>query len=438
MEFFKQALFVFYCSLCFITFGDCRGYSKVNYKKVGVTMKRSAKLWSLSFILLTVANALLFLVFEMMFPTLPLFITTLGGSAAQVGLVTGVFMVSAIAIRPFSGFLATKIDKKYLLIIGVVISALSTGAYYLAPNMEVLMVTRLIHGIGFGLATTYFVTIVAEIIPVERRGEGIGYFGVGETVAISIGPMVGIMLLDVYGYQRLFLGGMAFLLLATLSIFLVKRKAEDVLPTQRIRFKLFEKQVLLPTLLALFVGVAAGGVMSYMSLYALEKNFEHVGLFFFIVAAAGFIVRFISGRLFDKYGPSIILIPAGISALVGLYVLYLAEANMSFFIAAVLYGLGFGAIFPTIQTWCLNLVKEHEHEGAMSSFFNMFDLGIGGGAVLLGLIATNYSYQTLYLVTIVFYVIFLLLYIVSELYKIMVRKRMNKNDGKQIDKVRSL
>lgn len=396
--------------------------------KNGVKVKSSAKLWSLSFVFLTIANALLFMVFEMLLPTLPLFITTLGGSAMQIGLVTGSFMMSAIIIRPFAGVLATKVNKKYLLIIGAAISTLTTGAYYLAPNIEVLMVIRLVHGAGFGLATTYFATIVAEIIPVERRGEGIGYFGVGETVAISIGPMVGIMLLDVSGYQRLFLGGMAILLLATLSLLLVKRKEkeDDTISMQKVRIKLFERRVLIPAFLILFVGVAAGGIMSYMSLYAIEKNFEHVGLFFFLIAVAGFIVRFFSGSLFDKYGTSVILIPGGILALVGLCVLYMAQANMTFFVAAILYGLGFGAIFPTIQTWCLNLVEEHEHEGAMASFFNMFDIGIGGGAILLGLVATNYSYQALYLVAIIFYIIFLFVYIFYEMHKMLARKKMKE------------
>ena len=263
--------------------------------KTGVKVKSPAKLWSLSFIFLTVANALLFMAFEMLLPTLPLFVTTLGGNATQIGLVTGIFMISAIGVRPFAGVLATKMNKKYLFIIGAAISTLTTGAYYLAPNGEVLMAIRLVHGAGFGLATTYFATIVAEIIPKEGRGEGIGYFGVGETVAISVGPMVGIMLLDVYGYQRLFIGGMAILLLATLSLVVVRRKAEDSLPTEKVRVKLFEKRVLFPAFLILFTGVAAGGIMSYMSLYAIEKNFEQVGLFFFGIAIASFVIRFFSG-----------------------------------------------------------------------------------------------------------------------------------------------
>lgn len=87
----------------------------------------SEKLWSLPYVFLMVSNALLFMVFEMMLPTLPLFVRTIGGDAAQIGLVTGSFTLSAILVRIFAGVLATKINKKYLLIIGVAICTLTTG-----------------------------------------------------------------------------------------------------------------------------------------------------------------------------------------------------------------------------------------------------------------------------------------------------------------------
>lgn len=129
--------------------------------------KVNNKIWSLSFIFVVISNALVFMIFEMLLPTLPLFVNALGGGASQVGLVTGIFMLSAILIRPFAGLLATKSDKKMLLIFGVIIMALSTGAYYLASNISTLLIIRLIHGAGFGLVTTYFATLAAEIMVLD-------------------------------------------------------------------------------------------------------------------------------------------------------------------------------------------------------------------------------------------------------------------------------
>lgn len=362
----------------------------------------TAKMWSLSFIFVTLSNAFLFMVFEMLLPTLPLFVTAIGGGAKQVGLVTGIFMISAIAIRPFAGVLAKRFNKKYLLIFGIVISACSTGAYYLASDVSVLLLIRLIHGAGFGLATTYFATIAAEIIPKERRGEGIGYFGVGETIAVSVGPMIGISALELYDFERLFLGGMSILLLAVLMAALVRRRpeAKDTGEKGRIKIKVLERRVLFPSFLIFLVGIAASGIMSFFALYAIEKGFRSVGMFFFLIAAASFFIRLISGKIFDRFGAAAILIPASIFSIAGLSILYIAQTNAMFFTAAICYGFGFGSIFPAIQTWCINLVEEHEHEDAMGTFFNFFDMGIGGGSLLLGVVATIYSYRELYIASI--------------------------------------
>ncbi|MCY7781666.1 MULTISPECIES: MFS transporter [unclassified Bacillus (in: firmicutes)] len=391
--------------------------------EVQVEKTHTVKMWSLSFVFVTLSNAFLFMVFEMLLPTLPLFVTAIGGGAKQVGLVTGIFMISAIAIRPFAGVLAKRFNKKYLLIFGIVISACSTGAYYLASDVSVLLLIRLIHGAGFGLATTYFATIAAEIIPKERRGEGIGYFGVGETIAVSVGPMIGIAALELYDFERLFLGGMSILLLAVLMAVLVRRQpeAKDTAEKGMVKVKVLERRVLFPSFLILLVGIAASGIMSFFSLYAIEKGFRSVGMFFFLIAAASFFIRLISGKIFDRFGAGAILIPASIFSIAGLSILYIAQTNAMFFTAAICYGFGFGSIFPAIQTWCINLVEEDEHEDAMGTFFNFFDMGIGGGSLLLGVVATIYSYQTLYIASVLVYLLFLLLYILFICSK---RKRM--------------
>ncbi|GJM73686.1 hypothetical protein HMSSN036_59020 [Paenibacillus macerans] len=311
------------------------------------------------------------MVFEMMLPTLPLFVSHLGGGASQIGLVTGVFMFSAILIRPFTAKLAARIDKKYLLLIGMAICAGTTGAYYLSSGTAMILIFRIIHGLGFGLATTYFATLAAENIPKERRGEGMGYFGVGETVAVSVGPLIGMSVLVKYDFHGLFFSGMFILLLALLMAAFVSRKPQvpDAAEHTEVPFKLIEKRVLFPALLIMLVGVAAGSIMSFIALYAAEKGFTTVAWFFFIVAFASFAVRLVSGKIFDRLGPGFVLVPSAVFIGAGIWLLTLAGSDVMFLFSAVVYGLGFGAVFPAIQTWCINLVGEYEHENAMASFF---------------------------------------------------------------------
>lgn len=378
--------------------------------------KTNARLWGKSFIFIMLANALLFMAFEMLLPTLPLFVSSLGGDASQIGLVTGIFMFSAILVRPFTAILATKWNKKMLLIAGIAICALVTSSYYLASGIGMILLLRVIHGFGFGLATTYFATIATENIPKQRRGEGMGYFGVGETVAISVGPLIGTSLLLQFNYQSLFMGGMCILLLALLMTVFVSRKPvqqkeSQTSETPHTAVKLIEKKVLFPSILIMLVGIAAGSIMSFVALFAEEKGFTQVAWFFFVIAIASFVVRLFSGKMFDQLGPGSVLVPSAVFAIAGLSVLTLAQNDVHFLVAGALYGFGFGAIFPAIQTWCVNLVEEHEHENAMASFFNFFDLGIGGGSLVLGMLASAFSYTLVYDIAIGIFVVYILLYV---------------------------
>ncbi|ULT57892.1 MFS transporter [Neobacillus drentensis] len=374
-------------------------------------------LWTRSFLFIMAANGLLFMAFEMLLPTLPLFVSSIGGEASQIGLITGIFTVSAILVRPFSGILTTRFNKKYLLIFGMAICALSTGLYYLASDVWMLLVIRLIHGIGFGLATIYITTIAAENMPKERMGEAMGYFGVGETIAISLGPVIGVSLLQSFNFNGMFWSAMAISLLAILFACYTSRKSEfsnengteNHTPS---KFKWVEKRVLLPSILIFMTGIAAGGVMSFTALYAVEKGFHLVAWFFFLSAASGLVVRVISGKMFDRYGPGAVLIPSGLITIAGFIVLLLAHNEPQFLIAGFLYGSGFGAIFPALQTWCLNMVEIYERENSIASFFNFFDFGLGGGSLILGIVAEAFSYQSVYFVAIIAYLLFLLIYII--------------------------
>lgn len=379
-------------------------------------------LWTRSFIFIMAANGLMFMAFEMLLPTLPLFVSSIGGEASQIGLVTGIFTVSAILIRPFAGVLTTKFDKKLLLLIGMAICAFSSGFYYLSSDVWILLFIRLIHGAGFGLATIYITTLATEHMPKERMGEAMGYFGVGETIAISLGPVIGVSVLQAFDFNSMFWSAMAISLLAILFAGFTSRKSKFRQEHQSKRtpastFKWVEKRVLLPSILIFIAGIAVGGVISFTALYAVEQGFQLIAWFFFISAASGLLVRVISGKMFDRYGPGVVLVPSGIISIAGFIVMIAAQNDLQFLIAGFLYGSGIGAIFPALLTWCLNLVEEYERENAIASFFNFFDFGLGGGSILLGIVAGAFSYQAVYYLAIAAYILFLVIYFIFAVRK---------------------
>lgn len=387
--------------------------------KLALNKTQSSSIWSKDFILLMIANALLFMMFEMLLPTLPLFVESIGGSPSQIGLVTGVFMLSAIIIRPFSSTLLRYFHKKHLLLVGVLICMTATALYPFSGTLVALLLFRLLHGFGFGVATTMFATAASEQLPMKKMGEGMGYFGVGETIAISLGPLVGIWMLQHFDYTGLFLTGALILLMSAFMTLILSNSnaanSEDVVNQSKSkkfqdegqRFKWVESRVLLQGMLILLIGVVAGGVMSFITLFAKERGLNNAAWFFFVVAITSLLIRLVSGKIFDTKGPVVILVPSGISIIIAIASIAYAETEIQLLIAAIFYGIGFGSVFPAIQAWAISAVDEASREDAVATFFNCFDLGIGGGSLLLGMIAGATSYQSMYLISIILVVVYM-------------------------------
>lgn len=384
------------------------------------TMAKRQSLWNKDFIILALGNLLLFMAFEMLMPTLPVFISNNGGGNSQVGLIMGAFTFSAICIRLLIGRLGHAINKKTLLVLGVIGCMLATGFYYWSATSLTTFAIRLLQGLGFGVATTLYATFAAAFIPADRRGEGLGYFGVGETMGISIGPLVGVWLMNQHGIDSVF-GVGTFILLVTTLITLgvsypltteeeTKHSPQEIQKKESMIDMFIEKRVLVPSVLALLLGISFAGILSFIVLYTKEAAIPNVAYFFFVNALAGLLVRIVAGKIFDQRGPGVIIGMAAILCSVGTLLLATASTTTSLIVAAALYGTGMGAVFPALQAWCINVVPVDRREHAMGTFFNFFDLGIGIGAILLGFLVTLTSYKTMYMSSILLFIIFWIIY----------------------------
>lgn len=373
----------------------------------------SNSLWTRNFIILLISNALFWMAFEMLTPTLPLFVEKLGGSPLQIGIITGIFTITALLIRPFNSRFSHIMDKKYLLLISICICFLVTGIYMFSTGLLFLLVIRLVHGFGFGVASTFSPTLASEELPFERLGEGMGYFGIGETICMSVGPLLGVAILNLFDFKGLFSAGAGVLLIATLIVIGIKRKPLAETPSQKEYhkkpIKFVEKRVLWQCLLTLILGIVFSGVFSFLPLFAKQQGISNVSWFFFISAIMGVVIRVVAGRIFDRKGPLPILIPSGFSLIIAVFLIIHSQTLLQLNIAAIFYGLGFSAVIPVIQAWTIQMAEADSREDAMSSFLNFLDLGFGGGSMLLGLVAQATSYKTMYLILIAFIIAYLAL-----------------------------
>ncbi|USG65816.1 MFS transporter [Brevibacillus ruminantium] len=388
-------------------------------------MKDTESLWTKNFILLAVANFLLFVAFQMLIPTLPLYVTQRGGDQVAVGLVISIFTVSALLIRPFAGKALDSIGRKPVLLGGLLIFFLSVSGYYWMATVALVLMVRFVHGIGWGITTTAFGTIASDLIPARRRGEGMGYFGMFSNLAMALGPMFGLWLVDFKGYGWMFAIS-AFLTVAALFMTrLVSIKEPDHVSGKAnqqatpspsgaatLASDLVEKKALFPALLALFFGITYGGIVSFITLFGQEVGIGQVGLFFLFNAVSLMLIRPFAGQLFDRKGHVWVLIPGALLAGAGLLVLSSITSAVGLAVAAVLFGAGFGAVQPSLQAWTINRVPPHRRGAANGTFFSAFDLGIGSGAMLLGALAKVTGFAAMYRYSALFVALFLLSYVV--------------------------
>lgn len=164
-------------------------------------MSTQRSFWTKNFTLLFGSNALLFMVYNMQVPVLPLFGKFLGLSASQIGLFVGTIMFAAMVVRLFSGKLLTIFSKKTLLLVGVLLYLFTSIGYPLLTPFAFLIALRILNGVGHGLGTTYFATAAADELPMNRLGEGMGYFGVSSMLTASLAPLIALPIAQHLGYN---------------------------------------------------------------------------------------------------------------------------------------------------------------------------------------------------------------------------------------------
>ncbi|QSX06253.1 MFS transporter [Sedimentibacter sp. zth1] len=387
-------------------------------EQINITQEKSNDIWTKKFVFLFVANFFFFLSYEMLLATIPIYISKLGGKGSIIGIIIGIFTISSIIIRPFSDSSPKKFGRKKILIIGTWICVISTGGYYVFSKLSIIFIVRILHGFGFGLVTTLLATLAADSIPKEQMGEGMGYFGLGSAVSMSIGSFIGIWILNAFNFFWLFSAAIIILLAAIIFMQMISESTQIKSTSnkkEKMEFKLssfFEPLVLIASVLIMLLGFSYGGILGFIALFGKKVGINNVGLFFMGMAICELISRLFVGKIFDSKGPSVILIPGAVACLIGTVLLAKTTNTTQLMISSLFYGMGYGAIFPSVQAWCINLVPIEKRNLANATFYNAFDLGIGLGAIILGVVVQLTSYSSMFLYSSILFIIFLLVYLV--------------------------
>lgn len=347
-------------------------------------MEKPAKnetLFTKNFVLTSLSTFTLFTSFYFLLITLPFYVQKLGGSESEIGYIIGIFTLSAVFLRPFIGREVDKRGRKKLLIAGLVVFLVSMVLYNYTKDVPSLLLLRILHGLGWGAATTAASTLIADIAPPARRGEAMGIFGMASNVAMAIGPVLSIMLLKTYDFPVLFAVCAA---IALVSLLLVLPISEQVVI--RPKTPLFSRGALFPSAIMFTISLTYGSIVSFLPLFQEKQGMANPGIFFSVFAITLLFVRALAGRISDIKGRKFVIVPGMIIITLGLWLLAFAGSLTTFLAAALLYGLGFGLFHPTMMALLVDRVSPEGRGAAMGTFTAAFDLGIGMGSILMGIV----------------------------------------------------
>lgn len=362
--------------------------------------KREA-LWTKEFLGMSLCNFLLYISQYAMIAALPIvMMAEYGGGEVEAGVAMTFFQIGTVSARPFAGLVIDAVNKRRLMLAVTGAFFLVMAAFVFAASLSAIYGLRLVHGAVFALSTTTAAALAAMMLPAARKGEGIGYFALSTNLAMVVGPLVGLTLVQHFS------SGTLFALLAALAACSVAaggfRLPDDIiLPQKRTRRlsvgAFVERGALPPALIAGIVFFAYGSVLTFIPLYAKTLGLAaETSLFYACYAGAIVVTRPFVGRIFDRKGPDYVVYPGLLLFGAGMIFLGRSADMISLLEAAVLLGAGFGAATPAFQTLAVRSAPPARAGVATATYFWSLDISVGLAAAGLGLVAVAYGYAFTY------------------------------------------
>ncbi|MDY6827027.1 MAG: MFS transporter [Bacillota bacterium] len=356
------------------------------------------KLWTRDYILAWFTALFIYISFDSMIPVLPLYIEIREGVSGGAGLPLASLTLGALLIRPFAGWAVDKYGRRNIFWLGLVLFLLPVLIYILMVPAYLLIGLRFIQGIGFGVSTTALFTVVSDIMPRSRFGEGMGYFTATMSLTPAIGPAVSSWLLEKYSYEYAFIFAAVFVIAAFIIALLIKYPYfERKVKAQRAA--LLSKTGLKPSLVMMLVSMTMSSTMTFLPVYAAIEGVAFMGIYYTVMAITSLILRPLSGKLVDQKGDrgySIAVIVGVVAFTVSLLILARMSSLIDLVVGGLFFGIGFAFLQPTMISLTVKNVPPDKRGAANATYWTAFDLGIFLGSVIWGLVVTVVGYRAMF------------------------------------------
>lgn len=349
------------------------------------------RLWTRSFTLAILGTFLIFFGFYFLIPSLPPYAASLGASKEEIGLVVGIYSIAAVIVRLTTGGWLDRRGRRAFLFAGLVLYSVAAAGYGFAHSLTGLIVLRIVHGAGWAWVTTAFGTLAADLAPVSRRGEGIGWWGLGPPLAMATGPLVASFALERTSYKVLFLGTAAVGIATTILVAGIRDPQKRSAATESPVAVLASVRML--SVVLLLSSLSYGAIIAFVPVELLSHPGE-AGAFFTIYAVTILLTRPVFGRVSDSAGRRAVIYPGLVLSATGTFLLGF-DHEWCVLGAAAAYGVGTAASFPGLMALFADVTPAESRGAAMAVFFGVYDVAIASGAAVLGIVYQRYGFFAL-------------------------------------------
>lgn len=352
-------------------------------------------------------------------PLITGFTESIGGSAGLMGIVGGMMNLCSLVCRPLAGNLADRMSKYRLSLIGAVLMTAACGGYIAAPNALIVVVSRIINGVGFACCSVCMATWVSNMLPRNKIGSGMGFYGMMNALAMAVAPAIGVSAFQRFGYRISFCIALVFSIAVMIVIQFVGDKGEPekaadmkaglkeqeqesdaglimenaagLIRESGIQLRkgngiqLVDVRVLPIALIIMLFAIPYCATQSFLVTYASVRELNVTVSFFFpSYAVMLLLLRLVLKNYFDKLPFKVFLAGSSACMLLAILCLTVMNSNIVMFTGAFFLAGGYGIMSSVCQSTAMLLAGKENRGLANSTYYIGLDLGMALGPMIGG------------------------------------------------------
>ncbi|MBC8743716.1 MFS transporter [Lactobacillus sp. Marseille-P7033] len=326
----------------------------------------------------------------------------LGASSAFAGIIVGMMSIVAMFLRPIAGNLTDHFSKYRLSFIGGTLCFLGVLGYVITPNSGLLLLFRLVNGLGYVLCTVCMTTWLAYLVPIKHVGEAMSFYGLMNALAMACAPAVSINLYKVVGYRTAIIVSAISALMVVITVQFVGNRATPVIKQpvdkkKKLHIKIIQRDAVPVALIVALFAIPYFATQADIVEYAEQRHLPiAVGAYFLIYAVVLLLSRLFLRNQFDtvRFEPWLIL--STVATIFYLIMLTVMKTNIEMGLAAAGMAFGYGIIYSVCQSTAMMLAPDTERGLASSTFFLGLDIGMTLGPVIGGIIDSTLPVKYFY------------------------------------------